>query len=381
MLGWSSLFGSKREGLAAVIDLNEHVFVRSGRAAIALALQALGIGRGDRVLVPTFHCPTMIAPVVAAGAIPEFFPINSDGAPDLGGLTAERLAGVRGMIAAHYFGFPQAFAPTRSFCDRNNIALVEDCAHAMFGAAGGRPIGTWGDFAIASLTKFFPVTEGGCLASDRRELGSLEVSPRSTLDEVKSVASALELGVQHGRFRLVNPLLRVAFPLVNAARRTKPDADRGAPSEPGSESDANRWVAEISRMRAQGFAATRFSRWVAQHAPRARIVSLRRRNYGRLLELLAGLPGTRPLFPALPQNAAPYVFPLLVDDPERHYQRVRAAGVPIFRWDEIWPTTPRIEGDHGIAWATRVFQLGCHQDLTLRDLEQMASTLRRIFGA
>jgi hypothetical protein len=72
---------------------------------------------------------------------------------------------------------------------------------------------------------------------------------------------------------------------------------------------------------------------------------------------------------------------LLVDDPERHYQRVRAAGVPIFRWDEIWPRTPRIEGDHGVAWATHVFQLGCHQDLTLRDLEQMAGTLRRIFSA
>src|SRR6185437_13230137 len=123
VLGWRSVFGMERDVPPAVIDLKERIFVRSGRAAIALALQALGIGRGDRVLVPTYHCPTMIAPVVAAGATPEFFPIDAAGAPDLSSLSAQRLTRVRAMIAAHYFGLPQAFAPTRAFCDRNNIAF------------------------------------------------------------------------------------------------------------------------------------------------------------------------------------------------------------------------------------------------------------------
>lgn len=380
VLGWRSVFGMERDVPSAVIDLKERIFVRSGRAAIALALEALGIGRGDRVLVPTYHCPTMIAPVVAAGATPEFFPIDAAGAPDLSSLPAQRLTGVRAMIAAHYFGLPQAFAPTRAFCDRNNIAFVEDCAHAMFGVAGGRPIGSWGDFAIASLTKFFPVTDGGCLASHCRELGSLQISARPTLDEFKSVAAALELGVQHGRFTAVNPLLRMIFPLINGLRQTAPGPYQDVASDTGTPSDANRWVLDIAGIRARGFAATRFSIWVARHALRERIVSLRRRNYGHLLELVAGLPGTRPLFPMLPEGAAPYVFPLFVDKPDRYYQRVRRAGIPIFRWDDCWPTTPIIEGDRGVAWATQVFQLGCHQDLAPGDLEQMAGLLRRIFS-
>jgi dTDP-4-amino-4,6-dideoxygalactose transaminase len=381
VLGWGSLFGPERDVPSAVIDLKERIFVRSGRAAIALALEALGIGRGDRVLVPTYHCPTMIAPVVAAGATPEFFPIDSAGAPDLSSLPAQRLASVRAMIAAHYFGLPQPFTPTRAFCDRNNIAFVEDCAHAMFGMAGGRPIGSWGDFAIASLTKFFPVTDGGCLASHCRPLGSLRTSSRPTLDEFKSVAAALELGVQHGRFTALTPLLRMIFPLINGLRRTAPSPYQDVASDTGTPSDANRWVLDIAGIRARGFAATRFSRWVAQHARRERIVSLRRRNYGHLLELVAGLPGTRPLFPVLPEAAAPYVFPLFVDKPDRYYQRVRAAGIPIFRWDDCWPTTPIIEGDRGVAWATQVFQLGCHQDLAPDDLERVAAALRRIFSS
>ena len=75
---------------------------------------------------------------------------------------------------------------------------------------------------------------------------------------------------------------------------------------------------------------------------------------------------------------APYVFPLYVDDPAASYQRLRSAGIPIFRWDEIWPGTPAIEGDYGLDWSTHVFQLGCHQDLSPEDIDAMADTVRTI---
>ncbi len=84
--------------------------------------------------------------------------------------------------------------------------------------------------------------------------------------------------------------------------------------------------------------------------------------------------------PALPDAAAPYVFPLWVERPEASYKAIRAAGVPIFRWDEVWPGTPAIDGDCGIEWATHVFQLGCHQDLSVHDLSRMAQRVREILG-
>ncbi|MBK9574239.1 MAG: DegT/DnrJ/EryC1/StrS family aminotransferase [Rhodoferax sp.] len=54
--------------------------------------------------------------------------------------------------------------------------MIEDCAHCFFGQAGERPIGAWGDFATASLTKFFPVPEGGLLASSSRPLPGLALA-------------------------------------------------------------------------------------------------------------------------------------------------------------------------------------------------------------
>jgi hypothetical protein len=114
--------------------------------------------------------------------------------------------------------------------------------------------------------------------------------------------------------------------------------------------------------------------WVRQ----ARIVENRRRNYGVLAKRLSETGGAHALHPDLPEGAAPYVFPLQVDNPAASYQRLRSAGIPIFRWDQIWPGTPVLDGDHGLEWSRRVYQLGCHQDLSLRDIETMAATARAI---
>src|SRR5262249_17715805 len=118
-------------------------------------------------------------------------------------------------------------------------------------------------------------------------------------------------------------------------------------------------------------------RYITNSVHRARIVALRRRNYMELARRFSGMTGARALAGELPENAAPYVFPLYVEDPAASYQRLRAAGVPIFRWDEIWSGTPAIENDHGLDWATHVFQLGCHQDLSLQDIAAIAETVKR----
>ena len=54
------------------------------------------------------------------------------------------------------------------------------------------------------------------------------------------------------------------------------------------------------------------------------------------------------------EQAAPYVFPRWVDAPARSYQRVRSAGIPVFRWDEVWPDLRRIPADTGSDWAVHV---------------------------
>jgi hypothetical protein len=49
---------------------------------------------------------------------------------------------------------------------------------------------------------------------------------------------------------------------------------------------------------------------------------------------------------------------------------MRAQGLPVFRWDRIWPGTPADPHDSGPRWSRQVLQLLCHQDLTAADIER-----------
>lgn len=373
VLGWTAWSGAENAPLPGIDELPNLVYTTSGHAAIALALRFLGCQPGDRVLVPSYHCPTMISPIVRLGAEPVFYPLTSAAMPDMDWLARYREP-VRAMIVAHFFGFVNSLDRIRAFCDARGMALVEDCAHAFFGRVGDRPVGSWGDVAVASLTKFFPVPEGGCLVSSQRELGHVTLRPRPIRDEVRAGLDSVELGARHRCFPGLNWLLRTLFGTKELLRGrsfspvVEDDYERVRPPSAADQNDDRLFVA-----------ITGVSRMVARSAHRARIVAQRRRNYALLADLLADLPESTVFRPELPDDVAPYVFPLEVGNPEPRYRALRASKVPLFRWDRIWPGTPSIAGDCGVLWATRMFQFACHQDLTERHLRAIASTVRRVF--
>jgi hypothetical protein len=228
--------------------------------------------------------------------------------------------------------------------------------------------------AIASLTKFFPVAEGGCLVSHSRELTGIALAPRSALDEVRSLADALELGARHRRFAGVNTVMRGAFGLKELARGRPWQpviADEEEPAAGAVDPYCDALVA--SRL-------TRAARVIASTTARHRIVTLRQRNYRLLSRLLGDLPAAHPYQPGLSDEAAPYVFPLHVERPVDRYRALRAARVPLFRWDRVWPGTPTLPADAGLAWAVQVFQFACHQDLSEDDVRQIAGTVQQVFA-
>jgi dTDP-4-amino-4,6-dideoxygalactose transaminase len=375
VLGWETFSGPRASAFPTILDAPNRTFTNSGRAAIALALKSMSIRRGDRVLVPTYHCPTMIAPIVDAGGIPTFFPIDRFGAPHLDAIEPSA-ATARAMIVAHYFGLPQPMSAIRRYCDERGVLLIEDCAHAMFGVVEGRPIGAWGDFAIASFTKFLPTTDGGCVVSTApRPFPSLK--PLALIDELRIVANAFEMGAARHRLPGLNGALSLFFSCVNRIRKSAP---LGNSSRIDSAPLRRNWLDDFKAGSGIWSQASVWARLATTYVHRERIISNRRRNYERLATLLSDLPGTSLVQPKLPGACAPYVFPLWVEDPEKTYQSVRLAGIPVFRWDEVWPTTPAMNHDRGLEWSSRVFQIGCHQDLRPADIELIAKRLRDIFA-
>ena len=60
---------------------------------------------------------------------------------------------------------------------------------------------------------------------------------------------------------------------------------------------------------------------------------------------------------------------------------MRKLGVPVSRWDRLWPGVPALPGDAGKAWSHHVLQLACHQDLTDADLHRIVEQVERLFIA
>ncbi len=390
VLGWSSFArgasdASVSDGTAmlpSVLSLPNKRYVTSARVAIALALQRLGVGPGDRVLVPAYHCLSMVEPIVFCGAEPCFFPLTPALEVPVETIEAFDLTGVRAMIVTHYFGFPQAMASICAFAARHGIHVVEDCAHAIFGVADGRPIGTWGDYAAVSLMKFFPVYDGGCLVSASRSLDDVALHRPSRRFEAKALLNSIERGLFYRRFPGMQVAAKTTLVMkdtmwrgikrLRASRNAQPFAYHDPAASEGINGLDPAWLdRQIS------FA----SQQLVERLPVGRIVARRRANYRRLASALADLPGARPLFATLPDGVVPYVFPLWVDRPQRVFVRLKNDAVPLFRWERLWDDDAVRTDPQSARYATEIFQLPCHQELTDGDLDWIIERVHAAFAA
>ncbi|MGJ9418467.1 aminotransferase class I/II-fold pyridoxal phosphate-dependent enzyme [Massilia sp. CMS3.1] len=357
-----------------VLDAGNYRLVTSGRVAIALALREIGVGPGEQVLVPAYHSASMIPPVLWRGAEPVFYRVQPDASVDLKDLEARIGPTTRAVMVTHYFGFPQDIAPIRALCDARGIALIEDCAHCFIGEHGGRPVGAWGDYAIASSMKFLPIYEGGALVSARHRLDKVVLESAGAGFEAKVALNSLEKGFEYGRLPAVRAALSLPLRAKGALWGLVKQRRGGAvPALAPDSSDSSfnfdpRWIDKRSSL---------FARAMLKLAAPARIQALRRSHYARLEAAVQGVSGVRPLHPRLPDGACPWVFPLLVDDPEPLFVRLKTRGVPLTRFG-----TPQWEGvdattcANSAMLARHVLALPCHQELKESEIAWLASTLR-----
>ncbi len=361
--------------IPALLDVGTPVHAISGRMALASGLALLGLGEGDRILLPAYHCAALVEPVVWRGITPDFYRVGPDTHVDLDDVARRLTPATRALFAIHYFGFPQPMARLRSFCDERGLLLIEDCAHALFGIEGGRAFGTTGDIAIASTWKFLPVLDGGLLVSARRDLSAVPAEGSGVAFDAKSLLNTYERGWEYGRLPVSRALcwlpLRLRAALGSLRKGRGPG--RGALAAPrGSQEFPARWV---------GKRPSRISSWIVRRASLARVVDRRRDHYARLLEALGALRGARPLFPTLPEGVVPYVFPMLFDEPERLFPPLKRRGVPIVRFGEfLWPGVDARTCPVAADYSRRVFQFPCHQELRSDELSWLISEVKAALG-
>jgi len=147
--------------MAGYIGVSHAIGLSSGTAGLALALEALGIGEGDEVILPTFTFIAAANAVLHRRAIPVFADVD----PVTLNLTADTISRVitsrtRAILVVHTFGYPADIFPILELARGRGLRVVEDACEAIGTDCGGRKAGSFGDLGVFSFYPNKPITTG-----------------------------------------------------------------------------------------------------------------------------------------------------------------------------------------------------------------------------
>ncbi len=147
---------------AAHCGVAHGIAIANGTLALEIALEALGLGAGDEVVVPARTFIATASAVARRGAKP----VVADIDPVSQNLTAASVAVVlsartKAVIPVHLAGWPVDMAPLMALAEHHGFKVVEDCAQAHGAMDRGRPVGSIGHIGCFSFCQDKIISTGG----------------------------------------------------------------------------------------------------------------------------------------------------------------------------------------------------------------------------
>jgi len=134
----------------------------SGRDALDLILDGLGLRAGDELIVPAYTLGELLPLIAARGivAVPaDTDPASLNVTPDS---VARRLGPrTRAVLVVHLLGAPCDIRAICALADEHGVPVIEDCAHALGARIDGGSVGAFGRAALFSLEATKPVAAFG----------------------------------------------------------------------------------------------------------------------------------------------------------------------------------------------------------------------------
>lgn len=169
---------------ARVFGLRYARLVNSGSSANLVALSCLTsptlgercLRPGDEVITVAAGFPTTVNPIVQNQLVPVFVDVSVPTYNiDVSQLEPAVSARTRAVMLAHTLGNPFDLEAVRTFADRHNLWLIEDCCDAVGATYAGRHVGQFGDLATVSFYPAHHITmgEGGCVLTNQGSLKTL----------------------------------------------------------------------------------------------------------------------------------------------------------------------------------------------------------------
>jgi len=175
--GWISSEGPFVKEFEQKLSTSVHrkygIAVSSGTAALEVAVQALGIGVGDEVIMPTFTIISCAMAVTKVGAIPVL--VDSDihtWNMNVEDVEAKITAKTKAIMIVHLYGLPVEMDRILALAKKYHLKVIEDAAEMHGQTYRGTPCGSFGDVSTFSFypNKHITTGEGGMVVTDDEDL-------------------------------------------------------------------------------------------------------------------------------------------------------------------------------------------------------------------
>jgi perosamine synthetase len=172
--GWISSEGpfvdKFEKALSQFTERKHGIAVSNGTAALDIAFAAIGLKKGDEVIIPSHTIISCILQIIRSGATPVL--IDSELETwnmDVTQIESKITKKTKAILAVHLYGLPCRIDKIIEIADKNNLFVIEDAAQMIGQTFNNKPCGSFGHI---STTSFYPnkqitTGEGGmCLTND-----------------------------------------------------------------------------------------------------------------------------------------------------------------------------------------------------------------------
>ena len=313
----------------------------------------------------------LVEPIVKYGSNAKFYDINTDLTPNFDDVREKIDRKTRAILVVHYFGFPQPIHKFRQLCDEHNLYLIEDCAHVLTGRTpDGTLLGESGDISIFSWRKFFPIPDGGQLIiNNANATCKINFEKGDFLFRLKMAKNTFDALLESSKIgQCVAAVLDLSSNVIRKWMLLNRDGVKTL--------NVNSYDPEFE-LAAVNLQMTALSKRILRRSDISAVMKRRRDNYVRLTDAVRTMAGVTPLFPFLPKEICPWVFPLVVHEIEDLQMILRGKGIPVTSWGGvIHQALPLDKFPNARFLYKNLLFLPIHQDLDSEDLRTMVGILR-----
>lgn len=148
------------------------VATSSGTASLLISLLAVGVGRGDEVLVPGYTYVASVSAIIHARATPVLVEIDSSLTMDPNDLESKITAKTKAIMVVHMLGNPANMSEIMRIAEEHNLKVIEDGCQAAGATFSGKKVGSFGDTGAFSLNRYKNIAagDGGVVVTNTDEL-------------------------------------------------------------------------------------------------------------------------------------------------------------------------------------------------------------------